>query len=60
MTSLPKSIAEAQKLLASGTVTSAELIRYTVEAFTADKHNSVPLNAFLEIYDTLYCHTPHP
>lgn len=51
MTSLPKSIAEAQKLLASGTVTSAELIRYTVEAFTADKHNSVPLNAFLEIYD---------
>jgi aspartyl-tRNA(Asn)/glutamyl-tRNA(Gln) amidotransferase subunit A len=44
-------IDQAKTALAEGRVTSAEMVSRSIEAFQADKHAPLPLNAFLEMYD---------
>jgi aspartyl-tRNA(Asn)/glutamyl-tRNA(Gln) amidotransferase subunit A len=51
LANIPLTIACAQKALASGSLTSVDLIRHSVDVFEADKDSPIPLNAFLEIYD---------
>jgi aspartyl-tRNA(Asn)/glutamyl-tRNA(Gln) amidotransferase subunit A len=45
------SICEVMAALKSGTVTSTGLVKRSIETFTADQKSSLPLNAFLELYD---------
>jgi aspartyl-tRNA(Asn)/glutamyl-tRNA(Gln) amidotransferase subunit A len=40
-----------QSALKDGTVTSAALVKKSIETFTTDKKSALPLNAFLEMYD---------
>ena len=44
-------INDAIKALKDGTVTSEELVKNSIEEFEKDKTSSIPLNAFLEMYD---------
>ena len=43
-------IIETRDALKAGKVTSAELVRKSIETFESDKKSSLPLNAFLEMY----------
>ncbi|MCK9170316.1 MAG: Asp-tRNA(Asn)/Glu-tRNA(Gln) amidotransferase subunit GatA [Treponema sp.] len=44
-------IKDMQTALKDGTVTSAALVKKSIETFNADKKSDLPLNAFLEMYD---------
>ncbi|MDD7015315.1 MAG: Asp-tRNA(Asn)/Glu-tRNA(Gln) amidotransferase subunit GatA [Treponema sp.] len=44
-------IKETVEALKSGKVTSVQLVEKSIETFESDKKSSLPLNAFLEIYD---------
>ncbi|MFA6857428.1 MAG: amidase family protein, partial [Treponema sp.] len=44
-------ITDMQTALKNGTVTSAALVKKSIETFNADKKSDLPLNAFLEMYD---------
>jgi aspartyl-tRNA(Asn)/glutamyl-tRNA(Gln) amidotransferase subunit A len=43
-------IIETRDALKAGKVTSAELVKKSIETFESDKKSSLPLNAFLEMY----------
>lgn len=44
-------IKDMQSALKDGTVTSAALVKKSIETFETDKKSALPLNAFLEMYD---------
>lgn len=46
-----QTIKEAVAALKAGKVTSEKLVRDSIDTFEADKKSSLPLNAFIEMYD---------
>ncbi len=46
-----QTINEAVQALKAGTVTSSALVKKSIDTFEADKNSSLPLNAFIELYD---------
>ena len=46
-----QTIKEAVAALKSGTVTSEKLVQDSINTFESDKKSSLPLNAFIEMYD---------
>lgn len=44
-------INEVRESLKNGEVTSVSLVKESIETFESDKNSSLPLNAFLEMYD---------
>jgi aspartyl-tRNA(Asn)/glutamyl-tRNA(Gln) amidotransferase subunit A len=45
------SITEIRKNLKAGKITSASLVRKSIDTYEKDKESQLPLNAFLEMYD---------
>ena len=43
-------IKDTVKALKEGTVTSAQLVKDSIDTFEKDKASAIPLNAFLEMY----------
>ena len=46
-----QTIKEAVAALKSGAITSEKLVQDSIDTFEADKKSSLPLNAFIEMYD---------
>ena len=44
-------IKETREALKSGKTTSLQLVKDSIETFNKDKSASIPLNAFIEMYD---------
>ncbi len=51
MQSMMHSINEALAALKEGKITSVQLVKKSIDTFEADKKSSLPLNAFIEMYD---------
>ncbi len=46
-----QTISEVVSALKAGKITSEQLVKKSIDTFEADKNSSLPLNAFLEMYD---------
>ncbi len=46
-----QTISEVISALKAGKITSEQLVKQSIDTFEADKNSSLPLNAFLEMYD---------
>lgn len=46
-----QTISEVISALKAGKITSEQLVKTSIDTFEADKNSSLPLNAFLEMYD---------